>query len=118
MGNCLAPPGGVRQRRGADADREKAWRATGIVALPPGAREVPSAILAQDLAPAIRVLDATGAALRSLPAGGDGSSSGGGGGGQGAGGGGVGAASGGLARLVNLSRLAAVRVFLFEMRNG
>ena len=41
MGNCLAPqPGEVKQRRGAAAARLKAWRATGIVTLPPGAKEV------------------------------------------------------------------------------
>jgi hypothetical protein len=44
MGNCLSPEaGGVRQRRGAGADRARKWAATGIVALPPGTKEIPQA---------------------------------------------------------------------------
>ncbi|KAI8475259.1 MAG: leucine-rich repeat family protein [Monoraphidium minutum] len=69
MGNCLAPAGDVKQRRGAAAAREKAWRATGIVALPPGTKELPRALFDDPaLSDAVKVLDASGAgALTALP---------------------------------------------------
>jgi hypothetical protein len=82
MGNCLAPPADVKQRRGAAAARLKAWRATGIVTLPPGSKEVPAAVF-EELAAAVKVLDCGGAALQQLPP--------------------------EVGRLVNLTRLAAVR---------
>ncbi|KIY99055.1 Leucine-rich repeat-containing protein 57 [Monoraphidium neglectum] len=66
MGNCLAPPADVKQRRGAAAARLKAWRATGIVTLPPGSKEVPAAVF-EELAAAVKVLDCGGAALQQLP---------------------------------------------------
>ncbi|GBF98300.1 hypothetical protein Rsub_10963 [Raphidocelis subcapitata] len=67
MGNCFASePGAVHQRRGAAADRLRGWRATGIVSLPPGAREVPGPVLTE-FPTAVKVLDATGAALGALP---------------------------------------------------
>ncbi len=69
MGNCFSPEaGGVQQRRGAGEARLRAWRATGIVSIPPGSREIPAAVFEADLAPAVKVLDATDCGLAVLPA--------------------------------------------------
>jgi hypothetical protein len=68
MGNCLSSPTDVKQRRGADAARARAWKATGIITLPPGAKELPPAAIDDPaVAAAARVLDATGARLAALP---------------------------------------------------
>jgi len=91
MGICFSEPTTVQQRRGAAEARQRAWRATGIVSLPPNSREIPAAVF-DELAPVVKVLDATDCSLTQLPA--------------------------EIGRLTNLTRLVLVSGFWRLVRGG